>query len=284
MVVLVSIDGCRPDALRHAATPNIDQMVKDGSVRWDARTVSPTISLPCHNSMVRSVPPSKHGITTDTFTPLARPVPSLFDVAAESGKTCGMFYNWPQLRDLAEPASVSASVMYANSHDQNGDATITDVAIASVKENELDFIFLSLGHTDWSGHEYGWMSDEYLEAINRADLCVGRMANALIELKKPIDIVLVSSHGGHDQSHGTNAPEDVTVPFLMWGYRCEKGFAIDRDVSIMDVAPTCAYLMEVPVHRSWEGVAVLEAIRDTPQSEMHHHTHHVYGLTEDDED
>lgn len=278
MVVIISIDGCRPDAIRQSSTPNLDQMVKDGSHTWTARTVMPSVTLPCHNSMFRSVPPERHGITSNVFTPLARPVPSLFDAAAQHGKTCGMFYNWHQLRDLAEPDSVQVNIMHANANDQSGDTLITEQAITTAKHIDLDFVFLYLGHTDSAGHDFGWMSDEYLDAVSNADRCIGRFVDALIDIRQPLDIIILSDHGGHDRGHGTDSEEDMTIPFIMYGYRCEKNFKINRAVSIMDAAPTAAHLLGIPRPPKWEGTPVLDAIRDTEQSEALKQPQKSFGL------
>src|SRR5258705_3078485 len=82
-VLQILLDGCRPDALQQAKTPNLDRLWQSGSYTWTARTVMPSVTLPSHNSMFRSVPPSKHGVGADNiFRESARAFPSLIDVAA----------------------------------------------------------------------------------------------------------------------------------------------------------------------------------------------------------
>src|SRR5688500_16008868 len=93
-VVLCSIDGMRPDALLAANTPTMDRLARQGAFTGTARTVMPSSTLPCHTSMLRGVDTARHGITSNTFQPLVRPVPSLIDVAYDQGRTTGFFYNW----------------------------------------------------------------------------------------------------------------------------------------------------------------------------------------------
>jgi predicted AlkP superfamily pyrophosphatase or phosphodiesterase len=38
--LLIILDGCRPDALAQAHTPNIDSLRQSGAYTWTARTVS----------------------------------------------------------------------------------------------------------------------------------------------------------------------------------------------------------------------------------------------------
>src|SRR5438128_3920032 len=111
-VVLFSIDGVRPDGLLEADTPTIDSLMARGSVSLTAQTVMPSVTLPCHTSMLRGVDVPRHGITSNTFQPLARPVPSLFDVAKAAGKRTGFFYNWGELRDLCAPGSLDVGYFW----------------------------------------------------------------------------------------------------------------------------------------------------------------------------
>ena len=53
-VLLCSLDGVRPDAIQAANTPTIDRLVNEGAFTWRARTVMPSVTLPCHTSTRRS--------------------------------------------------------------------------------------------------------------------------------------------------------------------------------------------------------------------------------------
>ena len=75
-----------------------------------SRTVFPSVTLPCHMSMFHSVPPQRHGVLSNTYTPQVRPVSGLFDQAKMAGKTTAMFYGWEQLRDLGRPGSMTYSL------------------------------------------------------------------------------------------------------------------------------------------------------------------------------
>lgn len=50
-VILVSIDGMRPDGVINCKNPFVEQLMKMGSYTLDARTVSPSVTFPCHMSM-----------------------------------------------------------------------------------------------------------------------------------------------------------------------------------------------------------------------------------------
>ena len=109
--VLISVDGMRPDGLRQAETPNMDRLIAAGAHTFDASTVMPSVTLPCHMSMFHSVPPERHGVTTNTGTPQVRPGPGIFEAVHKSGRTTASFRNWDQLRDLGRPASMNVSLI-----------------------------------------------------------------------------------------------------------------------------------------------------------------------------
>ena len=85
MVVFVMIDGMRPDAIDAAKCVNLQAFMRRGSSTMRAQSVMPSVTLPCHTSIFHSVPPGRHGITTNYFVPMARPVPGLVEVARMHG-------------------------------------------------------------------------------------------------------------------------------------------------------------------------------------------------------
>ena len=107
--ILVMIDGLRPDALDQIDCPNLRSLIARGASTLTARSVMPSVTLPCHTSIFHSVPPTRHGITVNVWTPMARPLPGLVDVAKDAGKRCSFIYNWEPLRDVSRPEKLYAS-------------------------------------------------------------------------------------------------------------------------------------------------------------------------------
>ena len=73
-VLLISVDGMRPDGLQTCGNPFVKELEKRCSYTYEAKTVFPSVTLPCHYSMAHSVTPQRHGILTNTFVPQVRPV------------------------------------------------------------------------------------------------------------------------------------------------------------------------------------------------------------------
>lgn len=260
-VILFSVDGMRADGLQKAETPNIDALVNSGVSTFSAQTVMPSVTLPCHSSMFRAVPPTRHGVVTNTFTPLARPVPSIMDVVRHARLKAAAFYNWEQLRDLASPGALEHSLMMRNCSVPEGDRELAEAAGALIKRTADDpyaFIFVYLGHTDVTGHASGWMSEPYLEAISNADASVGIVLEAARQAgtMEQTAVIVTADHGGHGQTHGTDMPEDMTIPWVCVGPGVPRGKAIEAPVSIMDNPPTIAALLGLEPGEHWEGSPV----------------------------
>lgn len=255
MVVFILIDGLRPDAIAPAACPNLKALIARGAATLQASSIMPSMTLPCHTSIFHSVPPARHGISTNTWSPMVRPLPGLFDQAKLAGKRCAFLYNWEELRDLGRPGSLELSFFRNSSYQPDGDDMIADAAARLLPGAGYDFAFVYLGTVDVAGHFYGWMSDQYLAQVARADAALGAIVAAL-----PDDTayLLQSDHGGHDRTHGTEMPEDMTIPWLAAGPGIRAGHTIEASVSLLDTAPTLARLIGLPPHHEWEGRCVEE--------------------------
>lgn len=254
-VIFVMIDGLRPDAIAAANTPTLRAIMARGASTLQAQSVMPSVTLPCHTSIFHSVPPERHGITSNVWTPMARPIEGLMEVAKYGDKRCAFFINWEELRDVSRPGSLAHSFMVSTSYDlENGDRIVAHHAIQHVGSHDFSFVYL--GTVDSAGHFYGWMSNEYLRQVERVDAELAKIVAAL-----PSESVLMvqADHGGHDRFHGTDAPEDMTIPWMMMGTGIKQGYEITRRVTLLDTAPTIARLLGLRSPRDWEGESVDEA-------------------------
>jgi len=257
--LFVMIDGLRPDALAKIDCPTLSGLRARGASTLSARSVMPSVTLPCHTSIFHAVPPTRHGVVTNDWQPMARPLPGLMDVTKGAGKRCATIYNWEPLRNLSQPLSLDFSWYRDLSYFENGDDLTADAAIQYIPELNPDFAFVYFGTVDTWGHRFGWMSDEYLRQAERVDRQLGRVLAALPE---GYHIIVQADHGGHDRTHGTEMPEDMTIPWIAAGPQIRQGYTIQGAVSLIDTTPTLARILNVPVHRDWEGRCVDEIFVD----------------------
>lgn len=253
-VILISIDGMRPDGLKSCKNDYLPALLQKSSYTFSAKTVFPSITLPCHLSMFHSVPPQRHGTTSNSYVVPVRPVSGLFEQIKAVGKKSSMYYGWEPLRDISRPDSlVAAEYINAYSFDHT-DKMLTDRAINYINLAKPDFVFLYMVETDEKGgHDSGWMSDTYLDYISHA---IDNTTRVIENFGDEYTVIITADHGGHDRCHGTELPEDMTIPMIF----CGKQFKANTEltgVSILDIAPTVAHILEVPVPREWEGKSLV---------------------------
>ena len=249
-VILISIDGMRPDGVKSCGNPFVDELMKKGSYTFNAKTVFPSVTLPCHMSMFHSVTPERHGITTNDFVPQVRPINGIFEQVKLAKGISSFYYGWEPLRNIATPAAFRISRYLWAYLVEDSDSRLTDQMIADTTEFEPDFVFLYMVETDEKGgHDNGWMTDAYL----------ARISNALDNVKRVIDkfgdrytVIVTADHGGHDRCHGSDRDEDMTIPMFFVGKEFEAGREL-CDVSILDIAPTVAAVMGIYPADEWEG-------------------------------
>ena len=259
--ILVIIDGCRSDGLENAKTPNIDHMIENGSHTLNARTVTPSITLPAHFSIFTSMPPLEHNVLTNTdFSQPSSRAKNIIDVAKDYGKKTAAFYSWEHFKNLLMPGSLDHSYFISSDSTRNLDLEVAQAAAGYLNSCCPDFCFIYLEGTDIAGHRSGFMSMEYLDAIETADTALGIILNELekANLFDCYNIILHSDHGGINNDHLENRPEVMTIPWIAVGPGVRQNHIITDKVNIIDTAPTLAALMDIPVHHTWQGRSVSE--------------------------
>ena len=253
-VILISIDGMRPDGMKKCGNPYVEELEKMCTYTYSGQSMNPSVTFPCHFSMTHSVTPQRHGILTNTYLPQVRPVMGIFEKVKNVGGVSAMFYGWEPLRDIALPGTLKFST-YINAYmKESSDTVLTDEALRVIAENKPDFAFLYMVETDEKGgHDNGWMSEEYLRRISIAIENVKRVIDTFGD---EYTVIVMADHGGHDRTHGTTLPEDMTVPFFFYGPRFIKGKETGG-LSLLDIAPTIAALMDIEPEKEWEGHSVI---------------------------
>ena len=93
-VLIISIDGLRPDVLLRADAPRLHKLCDEGTFTFWARSTPASITLPTHVSMLTGVTPEKHAILWNADLPLREPVypsaPTIFELAHKAGISTAM--------------------------------------------------------------------------------------------------------------------------------------------------------------------------------------------------
>ena len=251
-VILFSIDGMRPDALKICGNSFVKELEKKCAFTYSAKSMNPSVTLPCHFSMAHSVTPQRHGILTNTYIPQVRPVKGIFELISENRGINAFFYGWEQLRDIALPDTLKFATYINFNMYKSCDTVLTNECIKVVREHKPDFAFLYLVDTDHSGHDDGFMSKPYLERIS---IAIDNVKRVMEEFSEEYSFIIMSDHGGHDRCHGTTMPEDMNIPIFFCGDEFTPG-EINKPISLVDIAPTIVKILGIIPNDEWEGSSV----------------------------
>ncbi len=251
-IVVVSIDGARPDALSAARTPTISRLWKRGAYSFRAQTVSPSRTLPAHASMLTGLTPKRHGMVKNEWKP-GQPtiaVETVFTLADAHGLNTAMVVAKPKLAFLKKSESPR--------HVKIISAPAPEVAswaawVLASKRPHLFFIHFA--DPNRQGHRYGWMTAPYFDALSRVDQGVGILLQALekSELLSETVLILTADHGGHGKTHRTELPEDMTIPWIAFGPGIREGYEIPDNIVTTDTAATILNILNLPIPDGWEG-------------------------------
>jgi len=262
-VVLVSIDGLRPDAISASETPTLSRLAQEGSYTFSAATIVPSKTLPSHTSMLTGQPPDVHGVSWNTNAGLKKRsvgIPTVFGVLRNEGLVTAAFFSKSKFSSLQRPGSLDYSQAPGGWFGYwPADRTVRDIE-QYLGHERPHLLFVHLGDPDHAGHDSGWMSSKYGEAVKRVDASIARLLTIAEKSfgSENFTVIVTADHGGHDRDHGSSDPRDVTIPWIAWG-RGVSPAALARPVETVDTASTIVWLLGMKEQEAWAGKAVTEA-------------------------
>jgi predicted AlkP superfamily pyrophosphatase or phosphodiesterase len=244
-VIHISVDGLRADAVARlgaARLPNFYRLRTEGTFTDNARTdYDYTVTLPDHACELTSRPvlgPDGHGLTFnyDDGRTLAQIhgsyVAGAFDVTHDNGCATGMYASKSKF-DLFERSWNADNGAPDTIGPDNGrdkidvyvnDANTTSLVatyIADMVSGLMQYSFIHVTDLDDVGHDFGWDSQPYFEALIHVDGLMGRVFDLVDSdafLTGNTWIIVVADHGGDGTSHSdATDPLNYTVPFYAWG-------------------------------------------------------------------
>jgi predicted AlkP superfamily pyrophosphatase or phosphodiesterase len=266
-VVLVSIDGLRPDAIATFKAPTLTRLVEEGSYTLTATTILPSKTLPSHTSMLTGEPPDRHGVLwNNTFddAPGTLEIPTIFSAARSNGYRTAAFFSKSKFSHLQVPGTLDYSQAPGGWFGRWSSAHTLEGVEAHLADHAPNLLFVHLTDPDAAGHSYGWMSAQYGRGVLRADEAVKRLMKAADKAygAGEYTLIVTADHGGNGKDHGSDNPLDVTIPWIAWGRGVTPGEITTRTVRTMDTASTVLFLLGVQTPGGWVGVPVRSAFAD----------------------
>ena len=269
-VLVIGVDGLRPDALKKAATPNFDKLSQNGATSNTCQIMgtryrkNDTISGPGWSSFLTGVWADKHGVHDNSFKGKQFDAYPHFFARVKSqfpNYKTAHFVDWAPIDD-----HVVSHADFHNGYKQHqpSDLGAKDSAIATdasnlIAKNDYRVIVAYFGNCDSAGHGKGFHPSvpAYISAIEAVDGHIGKLITAIESrpnAKQEDWLILLSAdHGGKGTGHssGHNVPEILTTPFIVSGTNVSRG-PIKEQVYVVDIPTTALHHLGVKIAADWK--------------------------------
>ncbi|MCP3975163.1 MAG: sulfatase-like hydrolase/transferase, partial [bacterium] len=228
-------------ALGPTELPNLYRLIDEGASTLNARTMfDATQTLPNHTSMMTGLPvlgADGHQVTfneddgTTVHNTAGRYIAGVFGVVHDAGLATALYAgkpkfdfldrSWDATNGAPDTTGADDGTDKLDTYQRGGGATTTASFVAAMGTTPFDLSFVHYADPDAAGHDSGWTSSAYDDAVRTVDGYVGQILGA-IEADSDLDgetyVILTSDHGGIGTSHGdSTALENATIPFFVWG-------------------------------------------------------------------
>lgn len=160
--------------------------------------------------------------------------------------------------------------MFINSQGiKNVDNQLAEQAAYHLQGEKPDLCCICLQGTDIAGTHFGYLSEPYLESIERADRAIDMLLEKLqmVGLHDEYTIVVTASYGGSWASDSSGTAQQLELPFIVKGHAINANHTIEEPISFLDVAPTLAELLDIAPHPNWHGSVAEEIF--SPMNNRH---------------
>jgi predicted AlkP superfamily pyrophosphatase or phosphodiesterase len=212
-VLLISLDGVRPDYLQRGITPHLSRLAQEGVHAEWMNPSYPSLTFPNHYTLVTGLRPDRHGIINNTMWD-----EQLGDFTLSNRNAVGdaRWWSGEPIWVSAENAGIRTATMFWPGSeapvqgvrpwqwrefdhqipiDQRVDQILAWLALPTEKRPQL--VTLYFEHVDTAGHDGGPDSAQVAEALRQVDTGIGRLMAGLEArgLLDKINLVVVSDHG-----------------------------------------------------------------------------------------
>lgn len=264
-VLIISVDGLRPDILLRARAPRLHALVASGSFTFWAQTAAEAYTLPCHVSMLTGVSSKIHGVTWNEYIEESYPEsPTLFELAKKAGYSTALVSGKMKFITFTKPGTLDWNWLPPDEPVE--DVEVAQHAVKLMRAHQPDVLFVHLPGVDNIGHAKDWGSPEQQRAVEAADKAVGTVLDALASLKLAGStlVIVTADHGGAAKDHGEGDPRSLVIPWIVTGPGIRGDFDLTRvpdlSVHIEDTFATACAFLGIDPGTSVEGKAVMSIL------------------------
>ena len=167
------------------------------------------------------------------------------DLEALPQAKTAFYYNWinlfyPYNKQYLDEVSYLEEDAYVPNYEK---------ALSFLMENRKNptLVFLYSVHTDHAGHKHKWMSPEYIQSIEEADVEIGKFIEKMKQegLYKDTHFMFLTDHGGINYGHGGVSTDEMIVPWGIAGPGIKKRFKITETNNTVNTAAIILHLFKV---------------------------------------
>ena len=269
-VLVIGIDGVRPDALQIADTPAIDELITAGAFTNNTKILgnryrdNETISGPGWSSFLTGVWADKHGVNDNTFRgENYDEYPHFFAYLKQAfpKAVTGSFVDWEPIDTFILRDADVREVCPASSKDSlsQKDEKLANKAAEFLAQQNPHAVFVYFGQVDEIGHQDGFHPSvpSYLQALQAVDAHVASLVKAIQSRPEYLAenwlVVISTDHGGRGRKHrgGHDVPEILTTFLVVSGSSSIQG-EIEEPSYIVDVPVTALTHLGVAVDAAWQ--------------------------------
>jgi hypothetical protein len=284
-LLLLGVDGCRPDCLRKVPTPHIDELIREGAYSLKVAGDDTGRTLPGWYSILSGTCTEKHGIVDDDV-PDDGPTAAMerypfFTSRMQSVRPKLKSQFFTTLEGMHGLLELNGAACVQSDDDDKQTDRIEKILRKADCPEILVGIFEEV---DVTGHHYGFSPycDDYLDSIRKFDAQVGRIMAAVKDRKQFGEdwlVVLCTTHGGIDREtlteeeegelenleaegatphydgflgvHLLAKPENTTGFIILHGTSVKRGELLPAP-ALSDVGAVVLAHFDVPVQEEWD--------------------------------
>ncbi|HEX5178689.1 MAG TPA: alkaline phosphatase family protein [Gemmatimonadaceae bacterium] len=264
-LVVVVLDGLRPDAIEALRLSNVARLAAGGASTLRGTTVAPSVTAACMASLLTGVAPDTHGVRSTRFhLPRSRgrmhPLPRVLGEAGYPSSAFMCRVPW-LMRGIARRIAGWLGVGSATFHGTCA-RDVLACATDALAAQDRGLILMHWPDCDDAGHDHGWMSDPYQRAAYALDASLGQLVERIdLRPSSKTLLIAIADHGGGGQvptDHDSPHPLDRTIPIVLAGGGVSGG-SLREGAQLLDVPPTVLSALGVAVPTSYEGRSLVDA-------------------------
>lgn len=254
-LLCIFIDGLQVEALECAHVRCIKQLMASGCTAKLTHD-GPNLTLPGMSTLFSSLPPREHGVTTNNSGLVhSLHAVSLLTLAHYAHRTLSFFFSREHLQHLFSQGVLQTSMFINSQGVKNVDNELAQHAAHHLQWETPDLCCIHFQGTDIAGTHFGYLSEPYLESIERVDRALDMLLDKLqmVGLQDEYTIVITASYGGLWASDPHGQAPQLELPFIVRGPGINQNHIIRSPRSFLDAAPTLASILDIAPHPNWQG-------------------------------